>query len=145
MDFSRFGRAHWLMLGGTLAVLLGTLLLDWWSVDLGPIGDIGGSAWDTGTLGKLAVLAALLMLGGAILLLMDRADIPLTALVPIAMLVLGAFVALMALIKVVDRPDGVDPALGLWLSLIGGLVAAYGGYEAGGVAGINAVRATRRT
>jgi hypothetical protein len=129
VDVSKLSRAHWLVLGGTVAVLVGTLLLPWYSVDLGIGASIDVSAWDTGVLGKLAVLGMLVMVAGCIAFAVDMTDqlpIPL----PMAMLALGAFEALMAILKWIDVHDAT--AFGLYLTLIGGLVAAYGGYELGG-------------
>jgi hypothetical protein len=47
-----------------------------------------------------------------------------------AMLVVSAFTALMVVLKFVDHHS--DTAIGIWVSLIGALVAAYGAYEMGG-------------
>ena len=135
MDMTRFKRAHWMVLGGTLGALLGTLLFDWYSITVGagPLGSftVSASAWDTGVLGKLAVLGALAMLAVAVLILSNNeAVLPVPA--SLSMLVLGAFVALMALLKFIDIHS--HTSFGLWLTVIAGIVAAYGAYEMGGVA-----------
>ena len=46
------------------------------------------------------------------------------------MLVVSAFTALMVMFEFIDIHS--HTALGLWLTLIGALVAAYGAYEMGG-------------
>ena len=49
---------------------------------------------------------------------------------PMAMLIASSFTALMAVFKYIDVHS--DTYIGLWLTVIGGLVAAYGAYEMGG-------------
>jgi hypothetical protein len=46
------------------------------------------------------------------------------------MLAVSAFTALMVEIKFIDVHS--DTSIGIWVSLIGALVAAYGAYEMGG-------------
>jgi hypothetical protein len=129
VDVSKLSRGHWLVVGGTVGVLVGTLLLPWYSVSLGPLGSIDVSAWDSGILGKLAVLGMLLMIGGCIMFALNMTD-QLPVPLPMAMLGLGAFEALMVVLKWIDVHDAT--AFGLYLTLIGGLVAAYGAFELGG-------------
>jgi len=131
MDMSNVTRSMWIVIGGTVATLLGTLLLDWYSVTItfGPISrSVGAGAWDTGTIGKLAVLGSLVMLVGVVLLFVPNVDLPFP--LPMALLAVSAFTALMVVLKFIDIHS--DTALGLWLSLVGALVAAYGAYEMGG-------------
>ena len=128
---SNVTRSMWIVIGGTVATLLGTLLLDWYSVTItfGPISrSVGAGAWDTGTIGKLAVLGSLVMLVGVVLLFVPNVDLPFP--LPMALLAVSAFTALMVVLKFIDIHS--DTALGLWLSLVGALVAAYGAYEMGG-------------
>jgi hypothetical protein len=128
MDMSKVTRSMWIVIGGTVATLVGTLLLPWYSPSIGPFSaDI--SAWDTGSIGKLAVLGSLVMLVGVILMFIPNPpELPVP--LPMAMLVVSAFTALMVVLKFIDIHS--DTALGLWLSLIGALAAAYGAYEMGG-------------
>ncbi len=132
MDMSKITRSMWIVLGGTIATLIGTLLLDWYSVTIsfGPIQrSLGAGAWDMGTIGKLAVLGSLVMLAGAVLMLVPNPpELPIP--LPMAMLGVSAFTALMVVLKFIDIHS--DTALGLWLTLIGSLVATYGAYEMGG-------------
>jgi len=84
---------------------------------------------DRGVVGKLAVLGSLVMLAGVVLLFLPNPpELP----VPLPMLLLAAsgFTALMAVFKFIDHHSGTS--IGLWLTLIGGIVAAYGAYEMGG-------------
>ena len=128
MDMSNVTRSMWIVVGGTIATLIGTLLLPWYSASFGPI-SIDISAWDTGAIGKLAVLGSLVMVAGVVLMFVPNPpELPIP--LPMAMLAVSAFTALMVVLKFIDIHS--DMAIGLWLSLIGSLVAAYGAYEMGG-------------
>ena len=132
MDMSKISRSMWIVVGGTVVTLIGTLLLDWYSVTVG-FGQFHVSAsigaWDTGTIGKLAVLGSLVMLAGAVLLFVPNPpELPIP--LPMAMLVVSAFTALMVVLKFIDVHS--HTAIGIWVSLVGALVAAYGAYEMGG-------------
>ena len=136
MDMSNVTRSMWIVVGGTVVTLVGTLFLDWYSVTrsvtVAGFGEISGSAsfsaWDTGSVGKLAVLGSLVMLAGVVLLFVPSVELPFP--LPMALLAASAFTALMVVLKFLDHHG--DTALGIWLSLIGALVAAYGAYEMGG-------------
>jgi hypothetical protein len=133
MDWSKVTRSQWLVVGGTAATVIGTLLLDWYhvSINLGPLGthSAGVGAWDTGIVGKLAVLGALVMLAGVVLMFLPNPpELPVP--LPMAMLVVSAFTALMAVFKYIDVHQ--DTYIGMYLTLIGGIIAAYGAYEMGG-------------
>jgi hypothetical protein len=121
-------RGHWLVVAGTIGALVGTLFLSWYSVSVGPFSaDV--SAWDTGVLGKLAVIGMLLMVAGVVVVALGmESQVPVP--IPQGMLVLGVFVALMAVFKWIDVHQ--DTALGLYLTIVSGAVAAYGAYELGG-------------
>jgi hypothetical protein len=132
MDMSTVSRSVWIVVGGTIVTLLGTLLFDWYSASVG-FGQfhvsVSVSAWDTGTVGKLAVLGSLVMLAGAVLMFIPNPpELPIP--LPMAMLAVSAFTALMVVLKFIDHHG--DTAIGIWMSLIGALVAAYGAYEMGG-------------
>lgn len=132
MDTSKITRSMWIVIGGTVVTLIGTLLLDWYSVTVG-FGQLhvsaSVSAWDTGTVGKLAVLGSLVMLAGVVLVFVPNPpELPIP--LPMAMLAVCAFTALMVVLKFLDHHS--DTAIGMWASLIGALVAAYGAYEMGG-------------
>ena len=94
------------------------------------------SAWDTGALGKLAVLGALLLGATAVAIVMnlqEQVPFPLAT----AALALGAFVFLMAILKFIDVHSYTS--FGLWLTVIASAVATYGGYELEGHTALRAV------
>jgi len=128
VDVSKLSRAHWLAIGGTVAAALGALIFDWYSISIGPF-SVSASAWDVNAIGKLAVLGSLVMLAGAALLLIPNTlELPIP--LPQALLGASAFTALMVVIEFLDHHS--HTAFGLWLTLIGALVAAYGAFELGG-------------
>lgn len=128
MDLSKMTRGHWLVVVGTVGVLISTLFLSWYSVSAGPF-SVDVSAWDTGVLGKLAVLGMLLMVAGCVVVALGlEAQVPVP--IPQGMLVLGVFVALMAVFKWIDVHSYTSS--GLYLTIVFGAVAAYGAYELGG-------------
>jgi hypothetical protein len=133
MDWSRVSRSQWMVLGGTIGALIGTLFLDWYSisVNVGGFGTVSASAsaWDVNFIGKLAVLGSLVMLTGAVLLFVPNPP-ALPVPLPMALLVASAFTALMAVFEFIDHHS--HTAFGLWLTLIAALVAAYGAFEMGG-------------
>jgi hypothetical protein len=138
MDTSNVTRSMWIVVGGTVVTLVGTLLLDWYSISASvnvqgvgkfSVGSVSIGAWDTGNVGKLAVLGSLVMLVGVVLMFIPNPpELPVP--LPMAMLAVCAFTALMVVLKFLDHHS--DTAIGMWLSLIGALVAAYGAYEMGG-------------
>ena len=86
-------------------------------------------AWDTNFIGKLAVLGSLVMLAGAVLLFIPNApELPVP--LPMAILVASAFTALMVVFEFIDHHS--HTSIGLWLTLVASIVAAYGAYEMGG-------------
>ena len=132
MDWSQVSRSQWIVVAGTVVTLIGALFLDWYSitVSLGAFGHISAStgAWDANALGKLAVIGSLVMLAGAILMFVPNVQLPFA--LPQALLIAAAFTALMVIFEFIDHHS--HTALGLWLTLIGSLVTAYGAFEMGG-------------
>ena len=134
MDWSQVSRSKWIVIGGTVVTLVGTLVLDWYSitVSLGGFGNLGECqcrCMGHGSIGKLAVLGSLVMLVGVVLMFIPNPpELPFP--LPVAMLVVCAFTALMVILEFLDHHS--DTAIGIWASLIGSLVAAYGAYEMGG-------------
>jgi hypothetical protein len=133
MDWSQVSRSQWIVVGGTVLTLIGTLFLDWYSitVSLGGLGSVSAStgAWDANGIGKLAVLGSLVMLVFAVLMFLpNRPDMPFS--IPMGVLVASAFTALMVIFEFIDHHS--HTAIGLWLTLIASLVAAYGAYSMGG-------------
>jgi hypothetical protein len=133
MDWSQVSRSQWMVVGGTVCAVIGTLILEWYSfsVSLGPLGTIsrGFNAWDVNAIGKLAVLGSLVMLAGAVLLFIPNPpELP----IPLPMAILGAsaFTAIMVVLEFIDHHSGTS--IGLWLTLVAAIVSAYGAYEMGG-------------
>lgn len=133
MDWSKVSRSQWMVVGGTILALIGTLFLDWYSIseNIQGLGSFSASvgAWDTNFIGKLAVLGSLVMLAGTVLLFVPNGpELPVP--LPMAILVASAFTALMVVFEFIDHHS--HTAIGLWLTLIAALIAAYGAYEMGG-------------
>jgi hypothetical protein len=133
MDMSNVTRSMWIVIGGTVGALLGTLILDWWkiTIDVGPLGSVSGSAsaWDISAFGKLAVLGSLLLLAGVVLMFVPNPpELPVP--LPMATLIVAAFTAVMALLFFLMHISRSD--FGNWLTIVSGAVAAYGAYEMGG-------------
>jgi hypothetical protein len=133
MDWSQVSRGQWMVVAGTVLALIGALFLDWYSitVNLGPLGHVTGStgAWGANFIGKLAVLGSLAMLAGTVLLFIPNPpDLPVP--LPMAILLASSFTALMVVLEFIDHHS--HTAIGLWLTLIAALVAAYGAFEMGG-------------
>ena len=133
MDWSQVSRSQWMVVGGTVLTLIGTLILDWYSFSLTipGIGTIskGFSAWDVNSIGKLAVLGSLVMLVFAVLMFLPNApELPVS--IPMGVLVASSFTALMVIFEFIDHHSGTS--IGLWLTLVAAIVAAYGAYEMGG-------------
>ena len=133
MDWSQVSRSQWMVVGGTVCAVIGTLILDWYSfsVTFPGLGTIsrGFNAWDVNALGKLAVLGSLVMLAGAVLLFIPNTpELP----IPLPMAILGAsaFTAVMVVLEFIDHHSGTS--IGLWLTLVASIVSAYGAYAMGG-------------
>jgi hypothetical protein len=133
MDWSKVSRSQWMVVGGTILALIGTLFLDWYSISatipgLGTFSKSVG-AWDANSIGKLAVLGSLVMLVGTVLLFIPNPP-TLPVPLPMAILVASSFTALMVVFEFIDHHS--HTAIGLWVTLVAALVAAYGAFEMGG-------------
>jgi hypothetical protein len=133
MDWSQVSRSQWMVAAGTICAVIGTLILDWYSfsVTFPGIGTIshGFNAWDVNAIGKLAVLGSLVMLAGAVLMFIPNPpQLPFS--LPMAMLAASAFTALMVVLEFIDHHSGTS--IGLWLTLVASIVAAYGAFAMGG-------------
>ena len=133
MDWSQVSRSQWMVAGGTVCALIGTLILDWYSfsVTIPGIGTIsrGFNAWDVNGLGKLAVLGSLVMLAGAVLMFIPNPpELPVA--LPMVVLVASVFTAVMVVLEFLDHHSGTS--IGLWLTLVASIVTAYGAFEMGG-------------
>ena len=134
MDWSQVSRSQWMVVGGTVCTLIGTLILDWYSFSITlpePIGTLshGFNAWDVNAIGKLAVLGSLVMLAVAVLMFIPNPpQLPFS--LPMAMLAASAFTAVMVVLEFIDHHSGTS--IGLWLTLVASIVSAYGAFEMGG-------------
>jgi len=128
MDFSKFKTHDWLVVGGGAVVLIFTFL-KWWKVDT-PFGSYGSNGFDHFFTG---IVPWILIVGTAVLTFLAVAGVfKLPATIPsqlifLAATVLGALLILINFLTSPGIPDGVDRGVGLFLSLIGGIVAAVGG------------------
>jgi hypothetical protein len=125
-DASSVKRSTWVAGGGAVVLLLSTFFA-WWKVSA--LGfSVNASGWDTGALGKLVFLMALIAIA---LVIVDHQKIELTWLpvqVPLVLMGVSILAVLFVLMRFVDTPDHVDWAWGLYLALIASLVTAYGAF-----------------
>ena len=125
-DASQVKRSTWIA-GGAAVVLLLSTLFSWWKVSVGGF-SVTASGWDTGALGKLVFLVALIAI---ILVVVDHMNIDIPQLpLPLPMLLLGDAVlgVLFVLWRFIDTPDHVSWAWGLYLALLASLALAYGAW-----------------
>jgi hypothetical protein len=119
-------RSTWIAGGGALVLLISTFF-SWGSVDIGPL-SISVSGWDTGALGKLTFLAALVAL---ILVIVDQMKIDVSSLpIPVSLALIGAagLGLLFVVLRFLFMPDGLGRAWGLYLAIIAAAVAVYGAW-----------------
>ena len=125
-DASSVNRSTWVAGGGAVVLLLSTFFA-WWKVSA--LGfSVNASGWDTGALGKLVFLMALIAIA---LVIVDHQKIELSWLpvqVPLVLMGASILAVLFVLMRFVDTPDHVDWAWGLYLALIASLVTAYGAF-----------------
>lgn len=130
MDLSKFKTSDWLMIGGGAAVLIFTFL-KWWKVDVDGFGTFGTTGFDHFFTG---IVPWILLVAVAVLTFLSAAGIfklPATLPAPLIFLAataLGAFLILMNLLTSPGIPDGVDRGIGLYISLIGAIVATVGAF-----------------
>jgi hypothetical protein len=129
-DASSVKRSTWIAGGGAVVLLISTLV-SWWKVSVSFLGQsVSGSesGWDTGALGKLVFLVALIAIA---LVVVDHMKIDVSQMpvpVSLALLGAGALAVLLVVIRAIDTPDHVDWAWGLYLAFIASLVLTYGGW-----------------
>jgi hypothetical protein len=122
VDLTGLSRAQWAMVAGVLAVMLGIFVLPWRSVDLGPFA-LTASAWDSGSWGRLAVVATLgLVVGIGVMTTHSETALPFP--LPTAMLAGGAVILLTAAL---EYADSASPALGYWVTIAGAILVCAGG------------------
>jgi hypothetical protein len=113
----------WISAGGAL-VLLVSVFITWYSISI-----IGVSGWDSGSLGKLVALQALVALGAwGVELFAPTVTLP----APAWMIAggAGAISVLFVLIKIVDKPSpgGWGLSFGIWLALLSAIAVVAGAY-----------------
>ena len=129
MDFSKFKTHDWLVIGGAAVVLIFTFM-KWWVIDVpfggGSFGTTGFDHFFTGIVPWLLIVAVgvLTFLATAGIFTLPN-SIP-TPLVFLAATALGTLLILLNLLIGPGIPSGVDRGIGLFLSLLGGIVATAG-------------------
>jgi hypothetical protein len=138
MDISNFKTSDWLKVGGGALFFIAGFLA-WWKVDLGPFGSASANAFDyfwTGTISWLifTAIAVLTFLAAAGIYKLPE-NIP----APVVFLGAAALGTLLVVIRFFSDGTGVgalDRGIGLYLALVGAIVALAGGYigftESGG-------------
>jgi hypothetical protein len=125
-DASQVKRSTWIAGGGAVVLLLSTFF-SWWKVSVAGF-SVTASGWDTGALGKLVFLVALIAI---VLVVVDHMKIEIPQLpVPAPMLLLGDAVlgVLFVLWRFADTPDHVSWAWGLYVALLASLALTYGAW-----------------
>lgn len=127
MDLSKFKTSDWLMVGGGAVVLIFTFL-KWWKFDAAGFGTVGTTGFDHFFTG---IVPWILLVGVAVLTFLGAAGIfklPATLPAPLIFLAASGLGALLILLNLLTSPgtDGLDRGIGLYLSLIGAIVATVG-------------------
>ena len=125
-DASSVKRSTWIAGGGAVVLLLPTFF-SWWTVSV--LGfSVTRSGGDTGALGKLVFLVALIAIALVVVDFMkiDISQLPVP--VPLALLGAGALSVILVLWRFIDTPNHVDWAWGLYVALIAAAVLTYGGW-----------------
>lgn len=128
MDFSKFKTSDWLIVGGGIGMFIFGTFFDWIKVSFGGLSASGGNAFDfffTGT------VPWILLIGAAVVTVLLVLEVIKAGSLPWPLIILGAtaLAVLLLLIRVLFNPggEGTDRAIGMWLSLISGIVAVVGG------------------
>lgn len=125
-DASSVKRSTWIAGGGAVVLLISTFV-SWWKVSV--LGfSVTRSGWDTGALGKLVFLVALIAI---VLVVVDHMGVDVAQLpvpVPLALLGAGVLAVIFVLLRFIDTPNHVDWAWGLYLALLASLALTYGGW-----------------
>ena len=146
MDLSKISRGGQIFAGAGIVFLVASFL-PWYSLDYGGFQGVGGisdsaNAW--GDVGFLwGSLWALLLLGGAVLLILPAFGVQVPKLPAVAFLAVGALATIFTVLKLLigedDAPElgiTIDASFGLYLAIIAAAAAAFGGFlmfrESGG-------------
>jgi hypothetical protein len=118
-------RATWIAAGSAIILFI-SCFLAWYSIST-PLGSasVDGTHENLGKLVLLLSIAALAVLG--LELFATNVTLPLPS--SLILLGIGGFSALLALIKMLDKPySGLSIGFGLYLALIASIALAVGGY-----------------
>src|ERR1700716_2074343 len=125
-DASSVKRSTWLAGAGAVVLLISTFL-SWGTISLGPL-SLNVSGWDTGALGKLTFLAALIAL---ILVVIDYMKVDVSQMpvpVPLALIGVAAAGLLFVILRFLFMPTGLGRAWGLYVAIIAAAALAYGAW-----------------
>lgn len=125
MDTSKLTQADKIVLGSSIATIVFTFL-SWFKYDTGIIGTVT-AAGTKYTTGKLALIAALVMLAEVIANKIAGAELPK---LPYGLihLIAGGAAGLLVLLQFISGDSPADRAFGLFLALISSIALAYGGF-----------------
>jgi hypothetical protein len=144
MDLDRLSTGE--KIAGAAGILLFIFMFfDWYSVDVSGSGGLvtgsatGGNAWDWLDLIPWILMLAVVVAVGVAVIRLTEADVEPTISMNAIVAVLGGIATLLILYRIIDTPGGgsfsgisvdVNPALGIFLSLIAAVGIGYGGYRA---------------
>ena len=122
VDLTGLTRAQWAIVLGTLGVLLGCFVLPWYSFGVGPV-NVGVSAWDSGSWGRLAAVTGLaLVLGVGVMVTRNEDALPFA--LPTAMLAAGGLLLLFVVLQYADAAGSTGS--GMWTTAASAIVLAAG-------------------
>jgi hypothetical protein len=119
-----------LLAGGAVACLMGTLALRWVSVNF-LFTTLGANAWGAGGIGVLATLLAVALTAGAVIVLTGESA-PVQA-PPVALMAVSGLLALLAVVPILQGQAGA----GAFVTLVGAGAATF---AANGLRGTSAPR-----
>lgn len=134
MDMSKLGKGEQIAAIGGVIFLFSALFLNWFSVDLGPAGDLididnSATGFQAAEFFRDVVyfLTALVAIGLGVAKAASK-DVGLPVAASALTAGLGVLTTALVLIRVIDPGfDGIDRSFGLFVGLIGAAMVAYGG------------------
>lgn len=147
MDLSKISKGGQIFAGAGIVFLIASFL-PWYSIEFGDsgLGVITGASDSANAWGDIGFLWgslwALLLLGGAVLLILPAFGVAAPKIPPVAFLAVGALATLFTLLKLLIGEDDsppyftIDASFGLYLAIIAAAAATFGGFllfkESGG-------------
>jgi hypothetical protein len=124
-DWAAVSRATWIATGSAIILFI-SCFLTWYSISVGVASaSVDGTHEGLGKLILLLAIAALVVIG----LELFAANVTLPLPSSLILLGIGGLSALLALIKMLDKPySGLSIGFGLYLALIASIGLAVGGY-----------------